>query len=490
MNRGRGASRRPNRGGGRFNKPKTSNRAVFSPSKEHDVDDDSTDDRQYDDSGVEVCEALTKGRSAGSVKTCWRSSNKALIQTLHMSVENREMVDEVLRDLQITSGDNEFHQSPACNAKEIERNEAYWKKVGERKLLIEGGVTFADAVDGESQVEINDEIYSSYAVQKLLQCGFEKKRCLVALRENDGDVGAALESLLCSCCGLNVIGKENPNYSEENFQQAVLQRREEVLALQSIYGDAFTEVIKDSIWNVKFSLPFLFDVFKTRNNKDNGYNGQKNKKLETSKRVCRFFLDGYCRFDDRCRFSHASSDFEKKSNEATNSTEIPSMNNESADPSFPFILEVRFCKGSLYPFEPPLVAFYSTSESIPSSGCLNVTLRLIREAKDLSTTESPIIFCLTSLLENEEEIMKCFNNSPSEYSLPVKKSITAKSDEMITCESDKKEATPKKPQLKQLPQSSNQLTIKDRNGKLKQQFERLQVSFLGLLADLLLSRVY
>ena len=49
---------------------------------------------------------------------------------------------------------------------------------------------------------------------------------------------------------------------------------------------------------------------------------------------------------------------------------------EITDQSLPLILEIRFSDGSLYPFEPPVVAFYSTNELIPSVGCLNVTLRL------------------------------------------------------------------------------------------------------------------
>ena len=481
MNRGRGGSRRPNRGGGSFNKPRAVNSAAVTKSTEQDQDelDDSEDDGDYDDFVVEIREPSPEGRNPAPAKTRRRSSNKALIQRLQMSVENQEMIETVMRDLQINRSGHDFEEKLAFNARETKRNEAYWNKVGERKLVIEGGVS-ADWV-GESQFEIKDEIYSSYAVKKLLQCGFKKGRCLVALSENDGDLGAALESLLCSCCELNQIGKENPDYTEEKFKEAVLQRQEKVMAFESIYGDAFTEVIADSIWTIKLSLPFPLEAFKPKMRVENGCKSKTTKKRESSREVCRFYLEGNCKFGDTCRFSHLKSDDETDSvNETTKNVEIPTMNNETVDPFLPFVLEVRFSKESLYPFEPPVVVFYSTNELIPSSGCLNVTLRLVREAKDLSTAESPAIFCLASLLENEGEIMECFRAPPSEYSLPAKKSIPAQSIQLVQSNDAKIEAANNKLQPKQPQQSSDQLPIQERNRKLKQQVERLQVNLLGL----------
>ena len=60
-------------------------------------------------------------------------------------------------------------------------------------------------------------------MKKLLQCGFEKKRCIDAFQENDGDLGAVLQFLLRSCCELNQLGRDNPDYTEEKFQETVFQ---------------------------------------------------------------------------------------------------------------------------------------------------------------------------------------------------------------------------------------------------------------------------
>ena len=487
MNRGRSGSRRPNRGGGRHNKPGTTNRVVLSSSVEHDTeeldepfDDDEEYADEYDDFVAEVRESSTGKASSKPVKTRVRSRNRALIQKLHMSADNQRMIKEVLRDLQVTRDGHELEENPCFDAREMRRNEDYWRKVGERKLVVECGINFSE--NRNSETERKERIYSSHAVKKLLQCGFDKTRCLDALGTNDGDLGAALESLLCSCCELENIGKHNKDYNEVIFQEAMEQRQDEVMALESIYGDAFTEVIKDSIWTINLSLPFLLDTYKPKNITTHKDKNKPEDKKEIPRDVCRFFLKGNCKFEGRCKFSHVSHNDRTYSNEM-NSSSGKLEDGEPSGHSSSFVLEVRFPKRSLYPSEPPMVAFYSTNELIPSAGCLNVTLRLIKEAKDLSTTQSPAVFCLATLLENEEEIMTCFKKPPSEFSLPINlKTITPPSFESVRNCIDKNSISITKSQIKKHEKSSEQLTIQEKNKKLKQQFERLEVNnqhFLG-----------
>lgn len=481
MNRGRGGSRRPNRGGGRFNvKPRTLNRAALSSEIDEREDlEGHTGDDEFDDALERIRDPSPDSKSVMPTKTKWRS--KAPIQRLHMNAENQEMIEEVLRGLQLSRTSYYDCRSLDLNARQVKRNEAYWKKVGDQKLVIEGGINFAADRDNELKIEADEEIYSSYAVKKLLQCGFEKKRCTDALKQNDGDLGAALESLLCNCCELNQLGKKNPVYSEEMFQEAAIQRQDEVMALESIYNEAFTEVIADSVWTIKFSLPFLLEEFKP-NNSGGSKKSKTAKKAEKAANVCRFFLQGYCKFGDKCRLSHDKPDKGTSSNETKSEPEVKNAITEGTDPSFPFHLEVRFCRGSLYPLEPPLVVFYSTHESIPSSGCLNVTLRLNEEAKDLCDAQSPAIFCLASLLESEEEVMSCFKMPPSEYSLPAAKtSVTTLSVSQGGLKrnqpSVEKEVASAKLGMTEVQESSDGQKTHEKNRKLKQQFQRLQVNF-------------
>ena len=489
MNRGRGGSRRPNRGGGRFNvKPRSLNRAALSSAKQEqdqDVEDCRDDyDEVYDDVMAGIREPSPVRKSAVAAKSKWRS--KAPIQRLQMSGENQEMIEEALRDLQLarTSNDHCKNVDFDVTRAQVERNEAYWKKAGDQKLVVESGTNFAADRENELQIEVDEETYSSYAVKKLLQCGFEKKRSIDALKKNNGDLGAALEYLLCGCCELNQLGKKNPAYSEETFQEAIVQRQEEAMALESIYNEAFTEVLADSVWTIKLELPFLQAEFELKNSKQNVPKQKTTRKsTEKAANACRFFQQGYCKFGDKCRLSHAKPGNETSSNETKNDSEVKDVTcmNERIGPSFLFHLEVRFCKGSLYPFEPPLVVFYSTHESVSPSGCLNVTLRLNRESKDLCDTQNPVIFCLTSLLENEEEIMSCYKMPPSEYSLPVTtKTVTPLTNSQVTVferdlPSDKSRAVNKKVEIVQA--SPDVLKTQKKNRSLKQQFQQLQVNF-------------
>ena len=489
MNRRRGGSRRPNRGGGRFSvKPRTLNRAVLSSAKqERDQDlEDYTDDRDeefvYGDAMAGIREPSPDRKSAVPAKSKWRS--KAPIQRLQMSGENQEMIEEALRDLQLARTSNDDCKSADFDVKQVERNEAYWKKAGDQKLVVESGINFAADRENELQIEFDEEIYSSYAVKKLLQCGFEKKRCIDALKQNEGDLGAALEYLLCGCCELSQLGKKNPAYCEETFQEATVQRQEEAMALESIYNEAFTEVLADSVWTINLELPFLQAEFELKNSRENVRKQKTTRKsTENAANVCRFFLQGCCKFGDKCRLSHAKSDNETSSNETNSEPEVKDIMNERTGPSFLFHLEVRFCKGSLYPFEPPMVVFYSSHESVSPSGCLNITLRLNRESKDLCDTQSPVIFCLTSLLENEEEIMACYKMPPSEYSLSATtKIVTALTNSQGAAferdlPSAKSRAVNKKVDVTETQASPDVFKTQKKNRKLKQQFQQLQVNF-------------
>lgn len=492
MNRGRGGSRRPNRGGGRFNvKPRTLNRALLSSAKqerdqdEEDCRDDFDEVFVYGDAVAGIREHSPDRKSTVMAKSKWRS--KAPIQRLQMSGENQEMIEEALRDLQrARTSNNDCKKVHDFDVTQVERNKAYWKRAGDQKLVVESGINFAADRENELQVEVDEEVYSSYAVKKLFQCGFEKKRCIDALKQNNGDLGAALEYLLCGCCELSQLGKKNPAYSEETFQEAIVQRQEEAMALESIYNEAFTEVLADSVWTIKLELPFLQAEFELKNSREN-VRKQKTTKKSTEKaaNACKFFQQGYCKFGDKCRLSHAKTGNETSSNETKSESAVTDVTcmNDRTGPSFLFHLEVRFCKGSLYPFEPPLVVFYSTHESASPSGCLNVTLRLNRESKDLCDAQNPVIFCLTSLLENEEEIMSYYKMPPSEYSLPVTTKIvmplTNSEGSVLERDlpSDKSRAVNKKVNITETQASPDVLKIQKKNRSLKQQFQQLQVIF-------------
>lgn len=111
-----------------------------------------------------------------------------------------------------------------------------------------------------------------------------------------GNLGKALEVLFYKYYGIEDIPK-NENSESSDVADRLERQREEKEALESIYGDAFLEKIKNHIWTVQLKLNYL-----TSNKEPTEQIAVKEKKQE--KEVCRLFMHKKCRFGDKCRFLH------------------------------------------------------------------------------------------------------------------------------------------------------------------------------------------
>lgn len=385
---------------------------------------------------------------------------KAPIQNLHMTDENREMVQEMLQDLEIESSAKHFE------FEDIERDERYWGKIGDQRLQVQD-VIFAEK--GDDNDASGDEV-NPFALKKLIQCGFEKKRCLSSLANSDHDLGVALEHLLQSCCKIENIGLNNPEYNLQTFEEAKQQRSEEAIALESIYGEIFSEAIIDRLWTLKIpDMQFLEEEFEPSKKAPSREGKKPKKNITLPKNTCKFFLKGNCKFGLKCKMRHVDIESE----------ELPEDKHLKAqEKEVVFYLEVRFPEGSLYPFEPPLVAFYNTSEIIPPHVSLNITMKLSTEAKSLSESDVPIVFSLLSILEDREEMLMCAKMPLPEFSKPERNIVaTAKSNvlEDVVMDLDDKE------QIQEFKKRDSKKEIEGKekenlNRKLKQQFEKQRVN--------------
>lgn len=113
----------------------------------------------------------------------------------------------------------------------------------------------------------------------------------------DGDLGKALEALFYKYYGIEEIpqNKDSVDIDEANL---LVQLCEEKEIMESIYGDAFQEKIKNYIWTVQLKLNYL------TNNQETEKVAVKEKKQEKEKEICRLFVRNKCRFGDKCRFLH------------------------------------------------------------------------------------------------------------------------------------------------------------------------------------------
>lgn len=119
--------------------------------------------------------------------------------------------------------------------------------------------------------------------------------------------------------------------------------------------------------------------------------------------LCRHFLKGTCRFGHKCRYSHVL-----KSKKVAKS---PLVEDEQETGTM-YELEIRFPEGCSYPFQAPLVAFFTTNDHFPKSKCLNVTSRLLEEGRTLAADHLPAVFSMINVLENEEEMRELLAAPP------------------------------------------------------------------------------
>ncbi|XP_064621431.1 putative ATP-dependent RNA helicase DHX57 [Lineus longissimus] len=392
---------KPNRGGGRFNKPSGGRGGAGGRGKGGGPGFSRKGTAAvYDDGGPLVVPSQNNDspeRSFAHHSSSFTRS-KVNMQKLYMSNENQDMVRDVLSQLHRneTTGDGEYSELDQRYTNQ------YW--MNEPKLIIESVHVndFEAARDGVEEKR-PEELYG-YGLKKLQRYGFAKTRCVDALEQSDGDIGAALEFLLTKMAEKYMQTSCEAETTPEEIQE---QRQEEMMALESIYGDDFKEKIADKIWTLKMELPALNEVIESRDA------AAKKKALERlpvdNREVCRFFLRGNCKFGHRnCRYKHV---IEKE--------KVPQAVLTESDMETMYEVEVRFPQDNKYPFQCPLVAFYSTNDKLPSYVCLNLSCRLMQEAQNYAQDGLPAVFSLVTLLENPDELEEIFSLPRHPFSSPA-----------------------------------------------------------------------
>uniref|UniRef100_A0A8C0LEF3 Putative ATP-dependent RNA helicase DHX57 n=1 Tax=Canis lupus dingo TaxID=286419 RepID=A0A8C0LEF3_CANLU len=243
--------------------------------------------------------------------------------------------------------------------------------------------------------------------------GFNTERCQAALRICDGDVGASLEHLLTQCFS-ETFGEKmkiSEAVAHVSVEECVEQRQEEAFALKSICGEKFIERIQNRVWTIGLELEYLTSKFCKSKQKESTKNIQ-----ETTLEICKFYLKGNCKFGSRCKFKH-----EVPPNQIVGRAERivdDSHLNAHEDASFLYELEIRFSKDHKYPYQAPLVAFYSTNENLPLACRLHISEFLYGKALTFAETSEPVVYSLITLLEEESEIVNLLTNTHHKYSVP------------------------------------------------------------------------
>ncbi|XP_065785475.1 putative ATP-dependent RNA helicase DHX57 isoform X1 [Muntiacus reevesi] len=351
----------------------------------------------------------------GDARPKWKPEAKVPLQTLHMTSENQEKVKALLRDLQEQDADAGSERGVSGEEEDDEPDyddEQYWSPGREASLVPD-----SDPLEctGSGLVEPHRPEFtvSAFAVHRLSRYGFHTEHCQAALRICDGDVGASLEHLLTQCFS-ETFGermKISEAVAHVNLDECVEQRQEEAFALKSICGEKFIERIQNRVWTIGLELEYLTSKFCKFKQKESTKNIQ-----EASLEVCKFYLKGNCKFGSKCKFKH-----EVPPNQIVGRVERnvdDSHLNANEDASFLYELEIRFSKDHKYPYQAPLVAFYSTNENLPLACRLHISEFLYGKALTFAETSEPVVYSLITLLEEESEITKLLTNTHHKYSVP------------------------------------------------------------------------
>ncbi|XP_023205759.1 putative ATP-dependent RNA helicase DHX57 isoform X1 [Xiphophorus maculatus] len=346
------------------------------------------------------------------------------LQRIFMTNENQEQLKELLRELQTQDFDEPYDRESGSDYSQEEGEEydeldpreegQFWVTNDEPVERDESPAYYPEEEEEEEEDKERptpEPVISLFAVGKLCRYGFDRERSKQALESGGGEFGSTLEHLL-----LQVFSERygQKAVSPDGLQgvpmdECLSQRQEEALALAAIFGDRFYERIANAVWTVSLDVSFLSDK-PARNGGDAAGKNSRN--------VCKFYLkDRGCRFGDKCRFRHELPGRER-SGAGSLDPKGPSQPGFTSYSPPEYELEVRFPKGNRYPHQAPIVAFSTNDESVAAAGRLGVTEKLFGEALAAAKSGEPVVYTLITLCEDELSMKELLAVGHHKYSTP------------------------------------------------------------------------
>lgn len=408
---------RPNRGGGKGRggrgggggsggggRSSGKHEATCSKKGYNKIWDDGDDDYDFCvSSGARVVSSCVNR----DVQTKHESKAKMPLQTLHMTSENQKRVKELLRELQgqemAVGSEIPVLGKDECTEPGYLGDGQTWSGSQAAPKIV------ASALSQPPVNHVLETEVSSFAVHKLSRYGFDSERCRAELKSCNGNIGVSLEHLVLQCFSekFGEKMKLTETAALASIEECLEQRQEEAFALHSICGDKFVERIQNRVWTIALDLGYITDAL---NKPKQGNSGSSNEE-KPAVDVCRHYLRGDCRFGSRCKFRHETP---HKQNALSSIREDAHLKCDAPV----YELEVRFPEDNKYPYQPPLIALYSTNEKLPLACRLHIAEFLYEKALIASESNEPVVYALITCLDNETEVMQLLCKTSHKYSAP------------------------------------------------------------------------
>ncbi|XP_017781544.1 PREDICTED: putative ATP-dependent RNA helicase DHX57 [Nicrophorus vespilloides] len=313
---------------------------------------------------------------------------KEELQLLSLSKKSQEYIMDTLRH--IHGEDFKLSDASSYEDKGNHVGKNFWK--GRGNLIIKGCFDYSNT-NNEPESELDR--LKMFAQMRLESYGFHKEHCQEALDYCNGEVEESLCILYNKYLKIDAIAESEHNYSENELLE---QRVDEKGVLESIYDNAFTEKVNNTVWIFNCKLDYLSKLYCNKPEKKKQVEKVQNKKKVEK---CRYFQRGQpCKFGSKCRFSHEE---DGPKNEV----------NQHLD-NYTYELEIRFPHKTMYPFEAPII-FLKTDAVLPHLLNLHICKRLHQEAEVLASNGIASIYSIVELLQNEEEMTSYIKNNPIRF---------------------------------------------------------------------------
>ncbi|KAL2083418.1 hypothetical protein ACEWY4_021191 [Coilia grayii] len=348
------------------------------------------------------------------------------LQKIHMTSENQLQVKELLRELQ--SQEYSTHHSESGSdyeegeeEEEVEYDELDVRDEGQYWSTRDEGLESAEAYEYEDPEEEERDAHSPepvaslFALGTLSRYGFDRERSRRVFEAGPGEVGGTLELLLQQLI--------SDRYGSASLSPVIPDppSLQDCQSLRQEEALALTAIYGDRfcqrITDRVWTVDLQLDWLLSMGREQNPAKSTSQGKqgAGSSAQICKYYLKGA-----GCKFGERCR-FKHQLQDEERPLHDPLGGTQAGFSSVEaplYQLEVRFTSGSRYPHQAPLVAFCTNDATLSGAGRLSLTEYLFGLSLSAAQDGEPVVYTLLSALEEEHPIRELLSVKHHKYSAP------------------------------------------------------------------------